>query len=253
MNKLTKKILIKEYKTKSLNQIAEKYHTNYGVIYKLFLKYNIKRRNSNELIGILASHYIDGKFIKKERHCLDCGKKLNGHNNPIRCKNCYSNYQRTGRKYPKCLDCGKTLKTYHSVRCKRCSHLGERTGSYIDGRTLKKDYQNKYTKNRRLLDLNFRVSGNLRSRIRIALKGIYKSSTTKKLIGCSIDKLKKYLESKFKLGMNWSNYGKWHVDHIKPCISFDLSKKSEQRKCFHYKNLQPLWAEDNLKKNDSIN
>jgi len=48
--------------------------------------------------------------------------------------------------------------------------------------------------------------------------------------------------------MNWSNYGKWHIDHIKSCASFDLSKKSEQKKCFHYTNLQPLWAEENIKK-----
>jgi hypothetical protein len=48
--------------------------------------------------------------------------------------------------------------------------------------------------------------------------------------------------------MSWSNYGKWHVDHIKSCASFDLSKEDEQRKCFHYTNLQPLWAEENLSK-----
>jgi hypothetical protein len=50
--------------------------------------------------------------------------------------------------------------------------------------------------------------------------------------------------------MSWSNWGKfgWHIDHIRPCASFDLSKKSEQLKCFNYSNLQPLWAVENLKK-----
>ena len=68
------------------------------------------------------------------------------------------------------------------------------------------------------------------------------------LIGCEVDYLMYYIQSKFTKGMNWNNYGKWHIDHIKPCCSFDLSKASEQRKCFHYTNLQPLWAKDNLSK-----
>ena len=72
-----------------------------------------------------------------------------------------------------------------------------------------------------------------------------------KLVGCSIEKLKQHLESQFKEGMTFSNYGKWHIDHIRPCTSFDLSKLDEQYKCFHYTNLQPLWAEENLRKSSS--
>ena len=68
------------------------------------------------------------------------------------------------------------------------------------------------------------------------------------LIGCSIEQLQKHLQLKFTKGMSWKNYGKWHIDHIRPCCSFNLNKILEQKKCFHYKNLQPLWAEDNLKK-----
>ena len=71
-----------------------------------------------------------------------------------------------------------------------------------------------------------------------------------KLIGCSIESLKNYLEKQFKKDMTWHNHGLygWHIDHIRPCISFDLIKKSEQKKCFHYTNLQPLWAKENLSK-----
>jgi len=252
MNKLNKKILIEEYKIKSLRQIAKKYHTNYGIIYKLFLKYNIKKRNHTELIGTLSSHYINGKFIKKEKFCKDCGKKLKGNNNPIRCKNCYNDYQKTGRNYPKCLDCKIELKTYHSKRCGHCANSGKLSSQFKDGRTLEKNYDCLYQKNKRKTDINFRISGNLRSRIRIALKGICKSKSTMKLVGCSIKQLKEHLQKQFKKGMNWQNYGKWHIDHIKPCASFDLSKSSEQQKCFHYTNLQPLWAEDNLSKGDKI-
>ena len=70
------------------------------------------------------------------------------------------------------------------------------------------------------------------------------------MLGCSIDELKGYLESKFENGMSWENYGKggWHIDPIKPCASFDLRSELNQKKCFHYTNLQPLWWEDNLSK-----
>ncbi len=79
-------------------------------------------------------------------------------------------------------------------------------------------------------------------------KGINKAKKTIKLLDCTIPELKKYLEKQFKKGMTWNNYGKWHVDHIRPCCKFDLSKPEEQLKCFNYTNLQPLWAEENLRK-----
>ena len=59
-----------------------------------------------------------------------------------------------------------------------------------------------------------------------------------------------YIEKLFVDGMSWDNYGPtgWHIDHIKPCASFDLTNQDEQRQCFHYTNLQPLWAADNIRK-----
>jgi hypothetical protein len=107
-----------------------------------------------------------------------------------------------------------------------------------------------YMRQRRKKDILFRIMQNLRTRVNSAIFGFYKSTNTLKLIGCSKKFLKLYLESKFDKSMSWDNYGLhgWHIDHIKPCASFDLSKKSEQRKCFHYTNLQPLWAEENLMK-----
>ena len=93
-----------------------------------------------------------------------------------------------------------------------------------------------------------------RTRLRIALNQIEKSDETMNLIGCSAIELKEYLESKFTEGMTWENRGRegWHIDHIKPCSSFDLSDPEQQRECFHYTNLQPLWAKDNLRKGYKI-
>lgn len=93
---------------------------------------------------------------------------------------------------------------------------------------------------------------NLRSRIPHALKSkkARKAGKTIELLGCSVQELKVRLEEIFLPGMTWGNYGfyGWHVDHIKPCASFDLSKPEQQKICFHFSNLQPLWAVDNIRK-----
>jgi len=86
----------------------------------------------------------------------------------------------------------------------------------------------------------------LRNRINRALERNQKAGHLTELLGCSVKHLKRHLENRFSEGMSWENHGKWHIDHIKSCCSFDLSKKSEQKKCFHYTNLRPLWAKENL-------
>jgi len=108
--------------------------------------------------------------------------------------------------------------------------------------------QVEYDKNKYRTDLNFRIKANLKPRIQKALKGLDKSARTMELVGCSPKELWKYLEKKFTQGMTRENYGKWHIDHIKPCASFDLTCPQQQLECFNYKNLQPLWASENLSK-----
>ena len=108
----------------------------------------------------------------------------------------------------------------------------------------------KYFKRRREIDINFKITGNLRTRLNKAITRESKFTSVTKLIGCSIKELKNYLEARFVKNMTFDNYGKWHIDHIKPCSSFDLSKNKEQKKCFHYSNLQPLWELDNLIKSN---
>lgn len=99
---------------------------------------------------------------------------------------------------------------------------------------------------RRSQEPEFRIKRNLRRRLHYALQGRDKSASTMELLGCSIACLKACLEVQFSAGMSWENYGEWHVDHIRPCVSFDLSDPKQQRDCFHFTNLQPLWAKDNL-------
>jgi len=79
----------------------------------------------------------------------------------------------------------------------------------------------------------------------------HKISKTTELLGCSIEHLRLWLTFYFQPGMSWSNYGEWHIDHIKPCAKFDLTDPEQQRQCFHYINLQPLWAGENFRKGDT--
>ncbi len=111
-----------------------------------------------------------------------------------------------------------------------------------------KEKNKKYTVLRKRTDINYKLAIILRSRLNKALRGNYKAGSAVRDLGCSIPELKIYLESKWKEGMNWQNYGKtgWYIDHIIPLISFDLTNREEFLKACHYTNLQPLWAEDNL-------
>lgn len=93
-----------------------------------------------------------------------------------------------------------------------------------------------------------RIKRNLRSRLNKAVQGNYKHGSAVRDLGCSIEQFKSHLESKFQPGMTWGNYGQWHIDHIKPLNSFDLSDPVKLKEACHYFNLQPLWAYNNLHK-----
>ena len=80
----------------------------------------------------------------------------------------------------------------------------------------------------------------------------FKQLKSRQLLGCSFETARKHIESLFKPGMSWNNYGKWHMDHIIPCASFDLRCPVQQLACCHYTNLQPLWAFDNMSKGSQI-
>ena len=114
---------------------------------------------------------------------------------------------------------------------------------------------NLYNRIKRRNDPHYKVKQNLSRRLRVILKenNLIKNENILKTIGCSLIYLKKHLEKKFKKDMNWDNYGKWHVDHIIPCDKFDLTEIKQQKICFNYKNLQPLWAKENIIKSNKIN
>jgi hypothetical protein len=130
-----------------------------------------------------------------------------------------------------------------------------RTNYYLKNKEkIRKYHKELYLHKKKIKDdriLKNRILNNLRSRLSHSLKRNSKIKHSLDYIGCTIQELKFYIEKQFTNGMSWDNYGKWHIDHIRPCASFDLSNHDEQCKCFHFSNLQPLWEKDNLSKNDS--
>jgi hypothetical protein len=108
-------------------------------------------------------------------------------------------------------------------------------------RKQNKGYYRAWVNNKRKNDLNFKIRHILQTRIVNELKG-KKEEKTSTLLGGTISQIKQYLESQFKPEMNWNNHGKiWEIDHIIGCCNFNLTDIEQQKQCFHYTNLQPLF------------
>jgi len=195
------------------------------------------------------------------------------------CKKCYSELQKTYRKNPDAIAKEKARKKnpeyikkakeykkriyqenrqrYIDKATRRNKEHREERNVYLAEyrkinreriREISRKSENKlYTKNY-YQNPNYRLRKVLRARIRkVVISGRFPS--TEYITGCSMDELRVHLENHFTPQMSWDNHGKyWHIDHIKPCASFDLSKEEEQKKCFHYSNLRPLPAIENMRK-----
>ena len=165
-----------------------------------------------------------------------------------------------GRKSP-CRICdSKYDKEYQSktnVRAKRdkSPEAKEYRKQYIAGnKDWWRKYEREYKNSRRQEDMFFKIKGNLSSRLSKLINKKGQELNTQELIGCNRDIFLQHLESQFTEGMTWENYGLkgWHVDHIMPISSYDLTNEDEVKKACHYTNLQPLWWQDNLEKGDKI-
>jgi hypothetical protein len=118
---------------------------------------------------------------------------------------------------------------------------------YQENKNLEREKNDKWRKDKIKNDGFFRMKKRLRDRIRDYMNGKSIGKKTKEIVGLEYDEFKSYISDKFTEGMNWENYGLWHLDHIVPLC--EAKNYEEVLKLNHYTNLQPLWAEDNLKKN----
>lgn len=143
-------------------------------------------------------------------------------------------------------------------RKRRESKAAELAAQQKAWREDNRDRINAICRTKRKINPQYALKNNLRCRMNAALRniGLKRDKPLEALIGCTIQELCAHLESKFTDGMTWANRGHtgrvWQIDHIRPCASFDLTDPVQRAACFHYTNLQPLWAFDNLSKGAKV-
>ena len=148
----------------------------------------------------------------------------------------------------------KTLNRFHALTTAEKTERSRLNRAQRDPDALR-EYHRNYQQERSDNDIEFKITNRLRSRTRAAIRygqGL-KQKETLELLGCPNQKARQHIEEQFEEGMSWENWTMdgWHLDHIRPCISFDLRMESQQFVCFNYRNLMPVWSQKNLSKNDT--
>lgn len=169
------------------------------------------------------------------------------------CRKCVNTHKKIFRELNK-VEISKYRKDYYII------HQEEEKQYVRDYCKNNRPSINAYRRNKRKTDINYRLSDNLRSRQRAAIKGMLKVGSAVRDLGCTMDEFVKYIEAKFydhpTTGekMTWGNhsYEGWHLDHTIPLCNFNLEDREEFLKAFHYTNLQPLWAMENFCKSKKV-
>jgi hypothetical protein len=205
-----------------------------------------------------------------ENKCKDCGKEyLAGKKDKLleaqrkwRAKN--PEYMKEYEKKPERKEYLKEHYKEHAQeykdrkkqwRAENPEREAENRQKYVEeNRDKVNEYHRKWGSEKRKTDIQYKLKLNVSRRIRYELNTLLKGKKTKRTyeyLGCSIDELKTYLESKFVDDMSWENYGSlWHIDHIIPCAAWNLQDEFENACCWNYRNLQPLLSHLNQIKRD---
>ena len=173
--------------------------------------------------------------------------------NPDKARQYRRNYEATeaSKEYRKKLRNTTEHKAYmKEYRRRNKERISARSKEYVNGRKeiIKARHHERYYS-----DPQYKLALYLRAGIYRALRGASAERTERSeaLLGCTIEEFRKHIESLWLPGMNWDNHTKkgWHIDHIRPCASYDLTDLKQQKECFHYSNQQPLWGDINISKN----
>lgn len=218
----------KNYREKNKKELQIK-RKDYYQQNKEYFKNISKQRRDNINKKIINGDLIKPNITKKK--CLKCNKELDIENFYFRKK-----------------------RNIYESRCKKC--IIKKTRLY---RKSNKEKINKRRRNLPKKKLNYieKLKVNLRKRVNRLIKNRNKKNMYIDLLGCDYNMFLEWFKYNLDLDshtcMNFSNYGKlWHIEHVVPCSSFDLSILEQQQKCFHWTNLRPLLSLDNLKKGNKI-
>jgi len=174
-----------------------------------------------------------------------------------------------------CFDCSRSLGLEYVRRpeIKQRKKEKESTREFLDNLAVYRQQNEKYKKRTKeyqqsskfkeyQAEYNQRIDVRLRGKISVKIYSALKAQDEEKMLefdeylGCTIKFFKVYIANLFQEGMSWENWGrgkdKWHIDHIKPCASFNFKDMEQQKLCFHYSNQQPLWEHDNLSKSSKL-
>lgn len=208
-------------------------------------EYDKKRMKIWRENNIERSREISRNYARRNREKLKLYKKIHKEQNSLSCKKYYLKHRSEILSRQKI-----SSKKYYKLN--RDKLIIKSREWVINNREKERLKMQRWKKRKRETDIFYKISWNMSSAIYKALLGIGKSDKWFKLVGYNVDDLKLHLEKQFKDGMNWENYGKWHIDHKKPKSWFKITsdKCDEFKQCWSLNNLQPLWAHDNIIKRD---
>lgn len=247
-------------KIKPFNEFIKEKRCNHGIKWTCNSCRSKRRRESTYLKNKEQIDELNTLNSQKLRKCKKCNTikpfedfTINyncDYNITHICKVCNNSYvSKRNKKYPE-------LRRNRNAEYRK-NNLEKVRKWKRESEERNRDKMNKRRKELYRNDEHFRMGHLLRGRLRDLIKNreTVKPETAPKLIGCTIEIFINHIESLFTEGMTWDKFGfkGIHIDHIKPCSAFDLSDPEQQKECFYYTNLQPLWAEDNLSKSTKLN
>lgn len=206
------------------------------------------------------------QFAAKAANAMFCSKK---------CRLSHRRLNRSDKNFEKkCITCDTAFvaQNYkarycspsceqHEIKCRSCGDTfrGFKNRAFCSDECFAEHRRLRARKRQPKVRENRTGHERMKRRLSARINHAVKAQATKKcfvtdvLVGCAVPELLDHLSSKFAEGMTLDNYGDWHIDHMRPCASFDLTDPEQQKECFHYTNLQPLWAKDNLSKGARYN